>query len=130
MNKRIDFKSSSFWIFLIIAVLYCIGNFIWWYLNTPIFPDGVPVDHFNDIFREEYLYFNAPLITWITKGIFFVFGKKYFDLEIIFINYIFFLIALYFIYKVGVELKDKETGNIAMIMLALTPLVYRLSRQY
>ncbi len=130
MNKRIDFKSSSFWIFLIIAVLYCIGNFIWWYLNTPIFPDGVPVDHFNDIFREEYLYFNAPLITWITKGIFFVFGKKYFDLEIIFMNYIFFLIALYFIYKVGVELKDKETGNIAMILLALTPVVYGLSRQY
>ena len=130
MNKRINLSNSSFWIFLIIAVLYYIGNFIWWYLNSPIFPNAISAIHFNDIFIEGYLYYNAPLITWIMKGIFFVFGKEPFDLEIILMNNVFFLISLYFIYKIGLELKDKETGNIAMILFALTPAVYGLSRQY
>jgi hypothetical protein len=49
---------------------------------------------------------------------------------VIFVNYIFFLIPLYFIYKIGVELKDKETGNIAMILFALVPAIYGMSRQY
>ncbi len=123
-------KKSSLFIFLIITVLYYIGNFIWWYLNTPIFPNGDSAVYFNDIFKMGYLYYNAPLITWIMKGIFFIFGKQYFDLQIILMNYIFFLIALYFIYKIGVKLKDKETGNIAMILFALTPAIYELGRQY
>ncbi|MBR3628444.1 MAG: glycosyltransferase family 39 protein [Elusimicrobia bacterium] len=123
-------KNSPFLIFIIIAVLYCIGNFIWWYFNTPIFPNDDSAVHFNDIFRTGYFYYNAPLITWIMKAMFFVFGTQYFDLQIIFVNYIFFLIALYFIYKIGLELKDKETGNIAMVLFALTPAIYQLSRQY
>ncbi|MDD5020512.1 MAG: glycosyltransferase family 39 protein [Endomicrobiaceae bacterium] len=69
-------------------------------------------------------------MTYITKSMFFVFGKEYFDLIIIFINYIFFLIPLYFIYKISTELKDQETGNIAMILFALVPAIYGMSRQY
>lgn len=64
------------------------------------------------------------------KFMFLVFGTEYYDLIIIFINYIFFLISLYFIYKIGIKLKDRETGNIAMLLFALVPAVYDLSRQY
>ena len=128
--KKINFKNSSFVIFLIISIFYAITNFIWWYLNTPIIPIRISAFHFSDIFRDGYLYYNAPLITWIIKGIFFLFGKEYFDLQIIIVNYIFFFIILYFIYKIGVELKDKETGNITMVLFALTPTIYGLLRQY
>jgi len=69
-------------------------------------------------------------MTWIMKGMFFVFGKEYFDLQIIIVNYLFFLTGLYFIYKIGVELKDKQVGNVAMVLFALTPAVYGISRQY
>ena len=125
-----SFKFSSIIIFIVTALFYAIGNFVWWKTNTPIIPQGICALHFLDIFQDGWLYSNAPLLTWIMKGIFFLFGKEYFDLEIITVNYFFFLTALYFIYKIGVELKDKETGNIAMILFGLTPAVYGLSRQY
>ena len=128
--KKINFNNSSSIIFITIAVIYLTGNIFWWYINTPIIPFGPSTLHFFDLFKDSFLYYNAPLITWIMKGIFFVFGKEYFDLQIIIMNYFFFLIGLYFIYKTGLELKDKETGNIAMVLFALTPVVYGLSRQY
>ena len=128
--KKIDFKNSSFVIFLIISLFYAINNFIWWKLNTPIISEGMSAFHFTDVFQNQILYFNAPLITWIMKCMFFIFGKEYFDLQVIFVNYIFFIIALYCIYKIGIELKDKETGNIAMILFALSPVIYGMSRQY
>ena len=117
-------------IFILISFIYFLGNIIWWKLNSPIIPIDVSALHFCDIFNNQYLYFNAPLLTWIMKGMFFVFGKEYFDLQIIIVNYLFFLVGLYFIYKIGAELKDKETGNIAMILFALTPAIYGMSRQY
>lgn len=123
-------QNNSKIIFLIIAVLYAIGNFIWWYLNTPVYPYGSSVLHFLDIFNDNYLFYNAPVFTYVMKSVFFVFGKEYFDLIIIFVNYIFFLIPLYLVYKISVELKDKETGNIAMILFALVPAIYGMSRQY
>ena len=125
-----SFKFSSIIIFIVTALFYAVGNFVWWKTNTPIIPQGICALHFLDIFQDGWLYSNAPLITWIMKGIFFVFGKEYFDLQIIILNYFLFLMALYFIYKIGLELKDKETGNVAMILFALTPAVYGLSRQY
>lgn len=128
--KKINFKNSSFIIFLIISLWYAIGNFFYWYIYTPIFVTRMDVVHFSDIFFDAFLYYNAPLITWIMKFMFFVFGRHYYDLQIIIINYLFFLIGLYFIYKIGFELKDKKTGNIAMILFALTPAVYGMSRQY
>lgn len=128
--KKINFKNSSFIIFILIAVFYAIGNFVWWKLNTPVIPDFISALHFYDIFRDGYLYYNAPLITWIMKSLFFVFGKKYFDLQIIFMNYVFFLTALFFIYKTGYELKNKLAGNISMILFALTPVVYINSVHY
>ena len=106
------------------------GNFIWWKLNTPVIPVAISALHFDDIFKDGYLYGNAPLITWIMKCIFSVFGKKYFDLQIIGVNYIFFLISLYFVYKLGLQLKDKETGNMSMLLFALTPAVYEIARTY
>lgn len=129
MNKKI-FKDSSFIIFVAIALLYAVGNFIWWKLNTPVIPVAISALHFDDIFKDGYLYGNAPLITWIMKCIFSVFGKKYFDLQIIGVNYIFFLISLYFVYKLGLQLKDKETGNMSMFLFALTPAVYEIARTY
>jgi hypothetical protein len=99
-------------IFFFISIFYAAANIIWWKLNTPVFPYDSSALHFNDIFESGWLFFNAPLITWIIKIMFYVFGKEYFDLIVIFVNYIFFLIALYYIYKLGVVLKDKETGII------------------
>ncbi|MDD5102300.1 MAG: glycosyltransferase family 39 protein, partial [Endomicrobiaceae bacterium] len=117
-------------IFIVIAIWYAVGNFIWWQINTPIIPYDIAARHFLDIFTEGYLFYNAPLLTYIMRFMFYIFGKEYFDLIIIFINYIFFLIPLYFIYKIGTELKDKETGNIAMILFAMVPAIYGMSRQY
>ena len=128
--KKKNFKNSSFIIFLIIAIVYAIGNYIWWILNTPILPKNICAVCFRHVFENSFLYEFAPLETWIMKSMFFFFNKDYFDLHVIITNYIFFLIALYFIYKIGVELKNKETGNIAMILFALVPGIYIASRQY
>jgi len=117
-------------IFLTIAIIYAIGNFIWWIINTPVIPLQFGALYFYDIFRDGWFFFNAPLKTLIMRCMFYLFGEKYYDLLIIFVNYIFFLIPLYFIYKIGVELKDKETGKIAMILFALVPAVYGTSRLY
>ncbi|MDD5021491.1 MAG: glycosyltransferase family 39 protein [Endomicrobiaceae bacterium] len=130
MNFNKKRFNSTFVIFLTIAIIYAVGNFIWWQINTPVIPMWISAVHFLDIFREGNLFYNAPLLTYIMRFMFFIFGKEYYDLIIIFVNYIFFLVPLYFIYKIGVELKDKETGNIAMILFALVPAVYGMSRQY
>jgi len=123
-------KINSGIIFLVIAAVYVICNLIWWQINTPVIPTNTSALHFLDIFSTKWFYYNAPLITWIMKFMFSVFGQGNWDLQIIIVNYIFFLIPLYFIYKIGIELKDKETGKIAMILFALTPAVYAMSRQY
>ena len=91
ITKTKNYKNLSIIIFLSISLLYAIGNFVWWYLNTPIVSHGYSALHFLDIFQDTILYNNAPLITWIMKCIFFIFGKEYFDLQIIIINYVFFL---------------------------------------
>ncbi len=133
MNKSFKdhkFLKSSKLIFLLIASLYAVSNFIWWMINTPVIPIGISALHFSDIFSGTWLMYNAPLLTWIMRGMFFIFGKEYFDLIIIFINYVFFIISLYFIYKIGTELKDKQTGSIAMILFSLVPAVYAFSRHY
>ncbi|MDD5020624.1 MAG: glycosyltransferase family 39 protein [Endomicrobiaceae bacterium] len=121
--------NNSLIIFTVIAVWYAITNFLWWHINTPILPyyDSSAV-HFLDIFKNQIL--SAPLVAFIARFMFSIFGKEYFDLIIIGINYIFFLIPLYFIYKIGKEIDSKETGNIAMILFALVPAIYGLSRQY
>lgn len=126
-KKQLD---ASFVIFVLIAFSYAVFNFIWWQFNTPVIAYSISAAHFLDIFKPGWLFYNAPLITYIMRFMFFIFGKEYFDLIIIFVNYVFFLIPLYFVYKTGVEIKDKETGNIAMILFALSPAVYGLSRQY
>ena len=129
MNK-INLRNSSFIIFILISILYFIGNFIWLCFNTPAIPTGSSVIYFSYIFKEGLLYYAAPLLIWIMKIMFFIFGTHYFDLQVILVNYILFLMSLYFIYKIGLEIKDKETGNIAMLLFALTPAVYGMSRQY
>lgn len=123
-------KNDSLIIFLIITVFYAVGNFIWWKINTPLIPVSISATHFIGVFKKEFLYYYAPLLVWIMKGMFFIFGKKYFDLQIIFVNYLFFITGLFFIYKLGEEIKDKLAGNIAMILFALTPCVYIMSRYY
>ncbi len=126
--KKINFKNSSFIIFIIIAIFYAVGNFIWWLLNTPIYPNGTYAQRLMDVFSDRLFYMDAPLIIWITKFLFYLFGKTYFDLQIIFENYVFFLIGIFFIYKLGFELKNKMAGNIAMVLFALVPAIYGLSR--
>ena len=127
MNIKKDYSKI---IFLVILLWYAAGNIIWWFLNTPIIPYDISALHFNDIFVKDALFTNAPLLTWIMKFMFYIFGKEYFDLIIIFINYIFFTIALFFIYKLGTLLKNRETGVISMILFALTPAIYGMSRQF
>ena len=86
--KEYTFKNSSFIICTVISVWYLIGNFIWWCLNTPfISMDGASAIHFMDVFKKTLLCYNAPLITWIMKIMFYVFGKESFDLQIIVVNY-------------------------------------------
>jgi len=126
-KKRLD---TNFVLFIVIAFTYAVFNFIWWQFNAPIIPYSISAVHFLDIFQPGWLFYNAPLITYIMRFMFFVFGKEHFDLLVIFVNYIFFLIPLYFVYKIGVEIKNEETGNLAMILFALSPAVYGLSRQY
>ena len=129
--KKINLTSnSSYIIFFMIAIFYAVGNFIWWKINTPIIPYGVSAYHLQGAISDNLLYTYAPLLSWIMKIMFFVFGTKYYDLEIIFVNYIFILLSLFFIYKLGVEVKDKFTGNLSMILFSLTPSIYIMSRQY
>ena len=115
-------------IFFVIALWYFVGNIIWWYLNTPILCDSAI--HYGEVFHNIGDFYSAPLITLIMKFLLYLFGTEYQDLLIIIVNYIFFLISLYFIYKIGVELKNKENGCIAMLLFALVPAIYGLSRQY
>ncbi len=86
-NKQFD---SAFVIFLIIAIIYAIGNLIWWSINTPIVPMFDSAVHFTDIFINGWLFYNAPLVTYIMRFMFYIFGRESFDLIIIFVNYIFF----------------------------------------
>lgn len=124
-------KNNNFVFFIVIAVFYLIGNLLWYKFNNPIVVQGAYNTYFiRALLEGEYFFEIAPLIIWIMKGFLSVFGNKYFDLEIIFINYFFFLLALYFINRICIEIKDKETGLIAMILFALTPAVYGASRQY
>ncbi len=125
-------KLNSGIIFLAIAVIYIICNFIWWQINTPVIPDGMSAEHFINVFRGEGLSLCniAPLVVWIMRGMFFIFGRENFDLQIIIVNYIFFLISLYFVYKIGKEIDSKETGKTAMILFALTPSISGMTRQF
>lgn len=125
-------KINSGIIFLIIATVYIVCNLIWWQINTPVIPDSISAEHFIHVFRGEglSLCYVAPLIIWIMRGMFFVFGRENFDLQIIIINYIFFLISLCFVYKIGKKIDSKETGKTAMILFALTPSIYGMTRQF
>lgn len=117
-------------LFFIISLFYAITNYIYWILNTPIIPYNVDALHFMDVFRQNILYYNAPLIPTIIKSSFYWLSPKYFDLIIIFVNYIFFLAGLYCIYQIGKLISSIKTGQISMILFSLTPAVYSLSRFY
>jgi len=125
-------KINSGIIFLIIAALYIICNLVWLQINAPVIPIGESAEHFIHVFRGEglSLCYVAPLVIWIMRGMFFIFGRENFDLQIIIINYVFFLISLYFVYKIGKEIDSKETGKTAMILFALTPSIYGMTRQF
>lgn len=121
LDKKITINNSAV-IFIIIAVWYAITNFIWWQLNTPNFPcyDMAGL-HFLDIFKNRVI--SSPLLTWVYKFLMSVFGNHNLDKITLSINYVFFLIPLYFIYRIGKEIDSKEAGNIAMILFALVPAV-------
>lgn len=117
-------------LFIIISLFYAITNYIYWILNTPILPYNIDALHFMDVFRQNILYYNAPLIPTIIKSSLYWLGPKYFDLIIIIINYFFFLLGLYCIYQIGKLLSSTKAGQISMILFSLTPAVYSLSRFY
>ena len=126
--KNIKIKSPAI-IFILIAVWYAITNFIWWKLNTPNFPCyDMAALHFLEVFKNHTSH--GPVIVWIYKFLLSVFGNGNLDKITVSVNYIFFLIPLYFIYKIGKEIDSEEAGNIAMILFALVPAVYGLSRQF
>ncbi len=127
-TKNIKNGSSAI-IFTAIAVWYAITNFIWLTLNTPNFPcyDSSAL-HFLYIFAEHKG--NTPLMIWIFQFLLSFFGNHNLEIITICVNYVFFLIPLYFIYKIGKETDSKEAGNIAMILFALVPAIYGLSRQF
>jgi len=127
-KKTVKFSDSVI-IFTVIALWYGITNFIWWHINYPTLPcyDSAAI-HFLYIF-DQYKS-NNPLIIWIFEFLLNIFGNDNLDMITICVNYLFFLIALYFIYKIGEEADSKETGQIAMMLFALVPAVYGLSRQF
>ncbi len=127
-KKTVKFSDSVI-IFTVIALWYAVTNFIWWHLNTPNFPcHDLAALHFLYVFKDYVS--NCPVIIWIFKFLLSIFGNEHLDKITISVNYVFFLIPLYFIYKIGEEIDSKETGNIAMILFALVPVVYGLSRQF
>lgn len=129
MLNNLNIKNSYAVIFLV-CFFFFIGNIIWYFLNTPILiTEHDSSTHFLEIFYNLPAY-NAPAITFIFKILFSVFGKKYFDLIIILVNYIFFIGSLIMIYKITKKIKDEHTAFISIILFALTPVIYALSRVY
>ena len=116
--------------FVLIIIFHAIISYFWWKTNTPIIPRQISSYCLQGALNGEFLFFYAPLCAWIMKGMFYVFGTKFYDLQIIIINYLFFIMGLLFIYKLGSELKNKLTGKIAMILLFITPSFYLESRYY
>lgn len=129
MMKNFLKNKDSFILFFLIAFTYLITNYLWWKSNTPIIPNGIAAVHFYDIVLiKGWLFYNAPLLTYVFKFLFFIFGTEHFDLIIIAVNYIFFLTSTYFIYKIGTFINGKETGKTAMLFFSLVPAVYGMSR--
>lgn len=129
MKMKKDTKIFYF-IYFGIAFFYCISNFIWYKINSPILVLGGDfAEHFFDIFRPYHSH-NAPLIPFLMKGLFFVFGTEYFDFIIIALNFIFFMSTTFFIYKITEFIKDKQAGYISMIIFSLVPLVFIMLRFY
>lgn len=117
-------------IFIIIIIWYAVGNFVWWHINTPVFLSNLSGLYFQDVYKNEWLFNNAPLVTYISRFALYIFGLEYYDLAIITVKYIFFILSLFFIYKTSELVKSKTAGNISMVLFALTPAVYAMSRLY
>lgn len=123
-------KKQNILIITLLSLMYLIVNILYWYINSPIYPVDNASELFKDIFSNSFWYFNGPLITWIFKLMIMLFGLKYIDLQLIIINYFFFVLALCFVYKLGKELKNEKVGIIATILFSLTPAVYLMSRRF
>ncbi|MDD5020839.1 MAG: glycosyltransferase family 39 protein [Endomicrobiaceae bacterium] len=129
MLKKINL--NKFYILLsILSILYLAGNIIWYLKNTPVLITELDSSiHFMDVFYNLPAY-HAPLITFILKISFSIFGKTHFDLIIILLNYMFFIGSLALVFKITKTLKDENSGYVAMILFSLTPIIYVMSRTY
>ncbi len=129
MLKNLNAKNPYILIF-VIALSFLAGNIIWYIKNTPVLITELDsATHFLEIFYNLPAY-NAPAITFLFKIIFYIIGTKHFDLTIIIVNYIFFIISLITIFKITKLLKDEIAGITAILLFSLTPAIYLLSRVY
>lgn len=130
MDLKKTCLNKIFIIFILLSIFYLAGNIIWYLKNTPILITVMDsAIHFLDVFYPTPAY-HAPLITIILKTMFLIFGKQYFDLIIILINYVFLICSLIIIFKITKTIKDELSALVAVVLFALTPVIYALSRVY
>lgn len=126
MNRK------TFGILLLLTSIYVIGNILWYQINKPIFvlqPESAL--YFLDILDTKiFSQIHPPLLPLIMKLLFYIFGIHNYAIIYMSVNIVFFILSLFFIYKVGEKIHGQVCGEISMIFLALTPAMYGLSRLY
>ncbi|MDD3065061.1 MAG: glycosyltransferase family 39 protein [Endomicrobiaceae bacterium] len=73
---------------------------------------------------------HPPLLPLIMKFLFYVFGIHNYATIYMSVNIIFFIISLFFIYKIGEKINGISCGRISMILFSSVPAIYGLSRFY
>lgn len=126
MNKK------TFGILSLLTAIYIVGNIFWYQINKPIFvlqPESAL--YFLDILDTKiFSQIHPPLLPLIMKGLFYIFGSHNYAIIYMSVNILFFILSLFFIYKIGEKINGQACGEISMLFLTVTPAVYGLSRLY
>ncbi len=119
-------------IFLILTVIYIIGNTIWYQINKPIFIlQYANATYFLDALDiKNFFVITPPLFPLIMNLFFYIFNQNNYVVIYMFLNIVFFAISLLFLYKIGERINGIHCGRISMILFAAVPAIYGLSRFY
>ena len=126
MNKK------TFFILSLLSTIYIIGNIIWYQINKPIFilqPESA-LYFFDVLDNKLFSQIHPPLLSLIIKSLLYIFGTHNFIIIYMSLNIFFFILSLFFIFKIGEQINGITCGQISMILLAATPAIYGLSRFY
>ncbi|MDD5021373.1 MAG: glycosyltransferase family 39 protein [Endomicrobiaceae bacterium] len=123
---------KAFTTLFLLTLIYIIGNIAWYQINKPIFvlqPESAL--YFLDIFNTNlFSQIHPPLLPIIMKFLFYILGKHNYALIYMTVNIVFFILSLFFIYKIGKKIKGEYCGQISMILFSVVPAIYGLSRLY